>query len=526
MNVQLLFASLAVGLLTTAASAATCESLASLQLENTKITTATPLSGTFTSASGVAVQDLPAFCRVAGSIQPSNDSNIQFEVWMPASGWNGKFQGVGNGGYAGSLSYGVMGAPLKHGYAVATTDTGHTGGDASWALGHPEKMIDYGYRGIHEMTVKAKAIITAFYGSGPKRSYFAGCSNGGRQALMEAQRYPGDYDGIMAGAPANDFTHVAAGFFWNELALLKDPASYIPAAKLKAIEKAALAACDAQDGLADGLINDPQSCHFDPSVMLCSGADSESCLTAPQVTALKKIYAGPKNAKGKPEYPGFVPGGETGGGGWTLWINGASPEKGLQLFFATQMYRNMVVEKADWDYKMFDQEEDSKHIQAKLHGVLNATSPDLKAFESHGGKLILYHGWCDAALTPLNTINYYNRVVAALGKKKAGESVRLYMVPGMQHCAGGPGPNRFLATWTDPQHDMELALEKWVEEGVVPGPVIAVRNPDASSPSQVVRTRPLCPYPQLAKYSGVGSIDDAANFSCVAGSPKSRVSRP
>jgi feruloyl esterase len=507
------------------AAAATCEGLADLKLPNTTITVAQSVAaGAFTLAGATATyKELPAFCRVAGVIKPTSDSEIKFEVWMPSAGWNGKFHGIGNGGFAGSLSYSGLAGALARGYASATTDTGHSGGDASWALGHPEKIVDYGHRAIHEMTEKAKLVINAFYGDGPKRSYFSSCSNGGRQALMEAQRYPNDYDGIIAGAPANYFTHILTGFAWNMQMTLNDPASYIPASKLKAIEAAALAACDKQDGVADSVLDDPTQCRFDPSVLLCKGAESDDCLTEKQVAALKKIYAGPRNAKGEQIIPGFVPGGETGPGGWTGWITGASPTKAAQFFFSTQAFMNMVYNNPAWDYKTFDLERDGKLADEKLASAINATDPNLKAFKARGGKLILYHGWSDAALPPVNTINYFQSVTAKLGKREAGAFTRLFMVPGMQHCAGGPGPNSFGAMVTreqsDPQHDLTLALERWVEAGVAPDQIIASKRQAQDAKSPVVRTRPLCPYPQVARYKGSGSTDDAANFSCVTVKP-------
>ncbi len=379
-----------------AVSAATCEGLAELKLPNTTITLAQsvaagaftpPAAGTFTPPAGSAAQykNLPAFCRVAGVIKPTSDSEIKFEVWMPAANWNGKFQGIGNGGFAGSISYGGpaggLSGALQHGYAAASTDTGHSGGDASWALGHPEKLVDYGYRAIHEMTVKAKLIVKAFYGDGPKRSYFASCSNGGRQALMEAQRYPNDYDGIIAGAPANAFTYILAGFAWN-MQMLSDPASYIPAKKLKAIEAAALAACDARDGVKDGVLDDPTKCGFDPAVLLCKGAETDDCLTEKQVATLKKIYAGPRNSRGRQIIPGFTPGGETGPGGWAAWITGARPSAAAQYFFSTQAFKNMVYNDPNWDLKSFDLERDSRLANEKLATVLNATDPNLKAISA------------------------------------------------------------------------------------------------------------------------------------------------
>ncbi len=505
----------------TAPAATTCENLATLQLANTTITTAAAVpAGTFTPPEGGPVRDLPAFCRVAGTIKPSPDSRIQFEVWMPAAGWNGKFQGVGNGGFAGAISYGGLGAAVKGGYATASTDTGHQAGgtDASWALDHPEKVIDFGYRAIHETTEKAKTIIAAFYGDAPRRSYFSSCSNGGRQALMEAQRYPADYDGIIAGAPANYWTHLLATAIVDVRALKDDPASYIPASKIPAIEAAALDACDQRDGLKDGIIENPAACDFDPSAILCKGTDSDSCLTAPQVAALKKLYAGPRDSKGGQIFPGYSPGGESGGGGWSTWITGAKPGASLMYAFGTQFFKNMLFENAAWDYHTFNTDRDTRKADDQLARVLNATDPDLKKFRDRGGKLILYHGWSDAAIAPLNTIDYYKTVVATMGGKNIGQFVRLYMVPGMQHCGGGPGPNVFgqaTVPQTDPQHDVAAALERWVEQGAGPGQIIATKYKNGNNPaSGVARTRPLCPYPQVARYKGSGSIDDAANFVC------------
>ncbi|HKE05378.1 MAG TPA: tannase/feruloyl esterase family alpha/beta hydrolase [Blastocatellia bacterium] len=518
----LLMTALACG----AVSAATCEGLAELKLPNTAITAAQSVAtGAFTPPTGSAApyKELPAFCRVTGVIKPANDSEIKFEVWLPSANWNGKLHGIGNGGFAGSISYTGLAGALARGYATASTDTGHGGTDASWALGHPEKLVDYGYRAIHEMTEKAKLVVKAFYGDGPKRSYFASCSNGGRQALMEAQRYPDDYDGIVAGAPANAFTQILTGFAWNMQSLLNDPANYIPAKKLKAIEAAALAACDARDGVTDGVLDDPTKCGFDPAVLQCKGAETDECLTEKQIAALKKIYAGPRNAKGQQIIPGFVPGGETGPGGWTPWITGATPTAALQFFFSTQAFKHMVYNDPAWDYKSFNLERDGKLADEKLAPVLNATDPNLKAFGARGGKLIIYHGWNDAALPPMNTVNYFQSVVAKLGQRQTDSFVRLFMAPGVQHCGGGPGPDSFgqmvTSAQSDPQHDLTLALERWVEQGVAPERVIATKRQGANPQAPAARTRPLCPYPQVARYKGSGSTDDAANFNCVMEQP-------
>ncbi len=505
----------------TASAATTCESLAGLKLPDTTIATATAVPpGTFNPPEGQPLRDLPAFCRVAGVIKPSADSNIQFEVWMPASGWNGKFQGIGNGGYAGSISYAGLGAAVKGGYATASTDTGHRAGgtDATWALGHPEKVIDFGHRAVHETAEKAKAIVAAFYGNGPRRSYFSSCSNGGRQALMEAQRYPADYDGIIAGAPANFWTHLLTMAAADVRVLLDDPAGYIPAAKIPAVEAAALAACDADDGVEDRVIGNPAQCRFDPSVLLCKGAESDQCLTAPQIASLKKLYEGPRDSSGKLVLPGYSPGGESGSGGWPAWITGKAPGASLMYAFGTQFFKNMVYENANWDYKTFNVDRDMKAADEKQAANLNATDPDLKRFRDRGGKLILYHGWSDAAIPPLAVIDYYNSVVAKMGERQTSRFVRLYMAPGMQHCGGGPGPNvfgQFSVPQGDAQHDVAAVLERWVEQGVPPGPIIATKFKTGNNPAGgVSRTRPLCPYPQVAKYKGSGSTDDAASFVC------------
>ena len=303
--------------------------------------------------------------------------------------------------------------------------------------------------------------------------------------------------------------------------VLVDPASYIPAKKLKAIEAAALAACDTRDGVTDGVLDDPTKCGFDPAVLLCKGAETDECLTEKQIAALKKIYAGPRNAKGQQIIPGFTPGGETGQDGWTPWITGATPTAALQFFFSTQAFKHMVYNDPNWDYKTFQLERDGKLADEKLAPVLNATDPNLKAFSARGGKLILYHGWNDAALPPMNTVNYFQSVVVAMGQRQTNSFVRLFMAPGVQHCAGGPGPDNFgqmvTSGQSDPQHDLTLAIERWVEQGVAPDQVIATKRAGANAPAQ--RTRPLCPYPQVARYKGGGSTDEAANFTCVMEQP-------
>jgi hypothetical protein len=510
-----------------------CESLANLTLQKAKVTSVqsvtpgafTPPAATTPWLAGSAdfYKTLPAFCRVTVDATPSSDSDIKIEIWLPVSGWNGRLQGNGNGGFAGEIDYAELGRRLLRGYATVGTDTGHAGQgtDARWALNHPEKITDFAYRGIHEMTAAAKAAVSAFYGSGPQHSYFAGCSNGGRQALMEAQRYPADYDGILAGAPANFWSHLVSSSLWDAQATTLDPASYIPASKLPAIAHAVVEACDAKDGVKDSILNDPRQCHFEPKSMLCKSGDSDSCLTEPQATALGKLYGGAKDAQGHQIFPGFLPGAEEGGGGWGLWITGSEPGKSLLFAFGYGYFSDMVYSDPAWNYKTTNFDRAVADADKKNAHILNATDANLKPFTSRGGKLLMYHGWNDAAISAINSINYYNEVVAKLGAKDAAASVRLYMLPGVQHCAGGTGPDAFgepgMPQPDDSSRNATLALEQWVEKGAAPWQIIATKYegqgpaPDFSKPKM---TRPLCPYPQAAKYNGSGDTNDAANFRC------------
>ena len=506
-----------------AASAQTCADLKRMALPAGSIKSAESITaGAFIPPNlkaGEKVSHLyketPAFCRVIAVLKPTPDSDIKVEVWMPESGWNGRFKGLGNGGFAGYIAYAGLAASISQGYATASTDTGHSTEGASWALGHPEKVVDYGYRGVHEMTASAKLIVKAFYGDGPKQSYFAGCSNGGRQALMEAQRFPDDYDGILAGAPANAWVPMLT----SGLRLLQtfDGAGYIPAAKVPAIGQAVISACHAQDGV----LNDPRECRFDPATLLCKGADSDACLTAPQVNSLKAIYAGAHDASGQQIFPGSLPGAEEGSGGWATWITGSERGKSSGTFFVTGYFVNMVYEKADWDYKSANVDDALKLAYAKTGNALDAMNPDLKPFLAHGGKLILYHGWNDPGISPLNSIHYYSSVISTVGSSSAEQSLRLYMVPGMQHCGGGPGATSFGqdedSPRGDPQHDMYAALVQWVENGSAPSTIIATKYQSTEDgPKTVEMTRPLCPYPQTVSYKGSGEKNLASSFRCEA----------
>lgn len=502
-----------------------CESLADLKLPDTTVTSAQQVAaGAFVPPPGImgqqmSAKDLPAFCRVMLTLKPAKDSDIKVEVWLPLEGWNGKYRGEGNGGFAGSIIYEGLGGAISEGYAAASTDTGHASSpiQADWALNHPDKIVDFGWRAIHEMTLKAKAVIQAFYGKPAKWNYFSACSNGGRQGLMEAQRFPEDYDGIIAGAPANYWTEVFSAFVWDIQAMQVAPGSYIPAKKIPAIGAAVNAACDANDGVKDGVLNDPRECHFDPKVLLCKEADSDTCLTAPQVAALKKIYDGPVDSKGKPMFPGFLPGGEAGPGGWTTWI-GQSPGKDLQTAFASGFFNNMITAKQQVDLKTITPEAAVKLAKDQQSKTFDATDPNLKAFMGRGGKLIVYHGWSDAALPPQAATQYFNSVGDALGLAERASFMRLFMVPGMQHCAGGPGANSFgqFAPAGDSDHDVYKALEKWVEDGSAPDKLIATKFVDDNPSKGVKMTRPICAYPKVVRYKGAGDTNDAANFECVA----------
>jgi feruloyl esterase len=448
-----------------------------------------------------AFAQLPAFCRLAAALTPTRDSDIKVEVWMPSGNWNGRFVGVGNGGW-GSISYLAMAESLARGYAVASTDTGHTGSgaDGSFALGHPEKLIDFGYRAVHEMTAAAKAVVKAFYETAPRFSYWNGCSTGGKQGLAEAQRFPDDYDGILAGAPANNWTRLMTGLMWAGRATLSDPASRISAEKLAVLNRAALNACDAQDGVTDGVIENPRSCRFDPQVVMCKEGDGADCLTKAQVDAAKKIYGPATNPRtGEALYPGLPPGGELG---WGQVAGGPG------VFpIPDSHFKYVVFEDPTWDFRTLDFDRDFARAVGVDNGLLTAINPDLSAFAKRGGKLLMFHGWNDQLITAHNSVDYYESVRSKLGVARTDDTMRLFMTPGMMHCSGGPGPS---------QADWLTALEQWVEKGVPPERIVASRSVNGV----VDRTRPLCAYPQVARYGGKGSTDDAANFSCVAAEGK------
>jgi feruloyl esterase len=473
---------------------ATCESLSTLRLSNAAVTLSQTVDpGAFAPPTGspAPFKSLPAFCRVAATLHPSADSDIKVEVWLPLSAaWNGKFEAVGNGGYAGVISYPAMAKALSQGYATASTDTGHSTPGGSFAAGHPEKLVDFGYRAVHELTVQAKAVIKTFYDRNPARSYWNGCSTGGRQALMEAQRFPDDYDGIVAGAPANYMSHLQPWSLWVPKAVHATEESYIPPSKYSVIHKAVLEACDALDGVKDGVIEDPTGCRFDPKVIECDGASNDNCLTGPQVEAARKLYSPATNPRtGDFIFPALEPGSESG------WSGLAGPQP---MGIPVDTFRFIVYNNPAWDWHNVDFDRDVAAAEKKFAGVVDAVNPDLSRFMDHGGKLIMYHGWNDQLIAPRNSINYFTNVQYTLGTAKTDEAMRLYMVPGMAHCSGGDGTSNF---------DMIGELDNWVTKNQAPESVVASRaNP--------ARTRPLCPFPQVAVYGGSGSSDEAANFSC------------
>jgi len=490
--------------------AASCAKLSAVSLPDAAVTSAEyvaagawklPATARIPASAMQQIAKMPAFCRVAATLKPSSDSDIRIEVWLPPSSlWNGRFEAIGNGGFAGSLTYSGMIQALIANYATASTDTGHSGAmdEAVWALGHPEKVVDFGSRAVHELTAKSKAIITSFYGSKAKYAYWNGCSEGGSQALSEAQLFPDDYDGILAGAPANYITRLQTGGNWISQAIHKNPASFIPASKLTLINQAVVAACDLNDGVKDGVIADPRTCHYDFAPLQCKGAEAEDCLTEEQVAGLRKVYDGPKNPRtGDQLFPGLSRGGELD---WRAWVVGTDvPPHNLQHRIQDSFFKDFVFQNPNWDWATLDFDKDVATADSKVGPVLNHISPDLHAFKARGGKMVQFHGWYDPAISPINSINYFQSVQSAMGDTK--DFYRLFMIPGMYHCAGGPGATEF---------DRLATVVHWVEDGKIPDQVVAYHQKEGV----VDRTRPLCSFPRFAKYKGTGSTDDAANYLC------------
>jgi feruloyl esterase len=483
----------AAGLAPAVLHAASCEDLAKLSTASVDITVAKPVAaGAFEPPPGVRVPaNLPAFCRVAVTLRPTSDSDIRAEVWLPTSGWNGKLLAVGSGGWGGAIGYNALADGVQRGYATVASDDGHESAGASFVVGHPQKLIDFAYRAEHEMTVEAQALVKALYSREPAHSYWSGCSGGGREGLLQAARYPEEFDGVVAGDPAD----VRRNAWALSLAVrtFKDPESRIPPQKYPLIHQAVLAACDAQDGLKDGLISEPERCQVDFKPLECKGAEGPTCLTPRQVESARAILSPAKAASGEVLFPRLEPGTELR---WERLAGGPEP---ADLFL--DQFRYLVYPSIAWDWRTFDLDRDAAKAHAINKDILEL-NPHLTAFAQRGGKLLMYHGWADQQVAPGASIEFYRSAIRSVANTVAARSwIRLFMAPGMAHCSGGEGPNEF---------DALGALERWVEQGTAPAQIVARHR----AGGQVDRTRPLCPYPQVARYKGTGSIDDAANFAC------------
>lgn len=520
------------------AAAATCASMSQLKLRDTTITSAESFAaGKFTPPVQAISRKQPAvtvaFCRVTGTIKPTTDSDIKFELWMPEAGWTGRYESVGNGGFAGSIRYDSMIRPLIGGSAVASTDDGHSGpavgpNSASWALGHPQKIIDYGYRAVHLTAEDAKQITTAFYGRRPRHSYFVGCSKGGQEGLMEAQRYPEDFDGIVSGAAANQWTDLFSSFSWGAKINLANRASYIAPQDLEKIGAAVATACDAADGVKDGLISDPLHCRVAPSTI---------SLTAEQLKTYEALHDGPKTTAGQRIYAGLPYGGETVQ--WNRTVTGPSfelaPVDAEESMYGNGFFANFVYQDPNWTFRSFDIGKTPGYARNKVGQYLNADDVHLTKFKARRGKIVEFHGWSDSIVTPLGAISYYNKVAAAQGSAEGNaiaargsadaraleetqKFFRLFLAPGVGHCAGGPGPNEFGQRGGDgdAEHDIVVALERWVEKDVPPERIVATKFEGDDHAKAAVMTRPLCAFPAVAKYTGKGSTDVASNFACAA----------
>jgi feruloyl esterase len=513
-------------------ASAACENLLNLKLPQTTIKSAETIpAGNFTTSDKVTRVAATAFCRVVASVQQAPDSDIGIEMWLPEEGWSGVFHGNGSGGYAGTFRFGYpeMETAIRRGYASAVTDMGTApaedlNGDP--LIGHPQKWKDWGLLSTHVMTVVGKEIATSFYGTAPKRSYFTGCSTGGQQGLIEAQHYPDDYDGIVSGAPVVNRTWGHAAAIWAYQAAHLLPGHELSDAKLMLLHATAIKRCGAKgSGLAsDPFVGDPMACKFDPAILRCRGADSQSCLTDGEVATARAFYSGPMSRTGKPLYFGWLPGSEMGPPSWHF---AQEPPNAPQEPAFDGLFKWALG--TDYDWRTFDFTRDMAKTDAVLASALNgATVADMRAFAARGGKLVLFQGWADTLVTPKQTVAFYQKFAArAGGIAKAQNFARLFMVPGMGHCGGGDGATNFLAikiagqalASDAPDHDAFTAMTRWVETGEPPAQIIATKYVDSSPAKGVAMQRPLCPYPQKAWYKGSGSTSDAGNFVCAAKRP-------
>jgi pimeloyl-ACP methyl ester carboxylesterase len=490
----------------TAPAATSCTDLINLPLTETTITAAHEVpAGSFLTppgctpgSPGCSTQtNLPAFCRVALTVAPA----INIEVWLPTTTWNERYQGVGGGGYAGSISYGAMAAALRAGYATASTDTGHVGGSGTFALNADGTLNwglidDFARRSLHEMVLKAKALINAHYGAAPKYSYWTGCSTGGRQGLMAVQRFPQEYDGLVIAAPAINWERFIAAEIWPQIVMHQALGAPIASAKLNAVNTEAVAACDKADGVEDGVINDPRKCDWDPA--------SSTVLTAAEAAVVRKIWNGPTTKTGKRLWFGLEPGTSFGGlAGSNVNTGAAAPFPIAVTHLAYWINQNPA-----FDWRTVTEAGFEQHFRTaiqKFNDVIGTDDDNLQAFRKRGGKILMWHGESDQLIFPRGTVNYYERVLSGNGgRKHVDDFMRLFMAPGVAHCAGGAGPQ--------PVGTLEAVVD-WVEKGIAPDRVMASRT----LPGGGVRTRPLCAYPKAAEWTGSGSTDDAANFACVDG---------
>jgi Tannase and feruloyl esterase len=462
------------------------------------------------------IAGLPAFCRVTGHIHPEPGSDIRFEIWMPSAGWQGGFTGVGNGGFAGPINYADLAGAVKAGRAAVSTDTGHGGNgiDSSWANGHPERVRDYGWRAVHLSTLAGKQLVAKYYGRQPVHPVFMSCSNGGRQGLMEASRFPEDYDGVMAGAPAAEFSEMAMSMLWAVRVQLPSGAAIRPEQAVL-LQSEVIKQCDALDGQLDGLIADPRNCKIDLSKLACGAAASPQCFTPNQLGALKNIYAGPHDAAGNKVVPAFLPGGAEGigSGGWGGWIFARESFPAIDSFFPAGLLKDFVA-KPFADIASFDFDKDPARLRAAVGPDLDV-QPNLRHFFDRGGKLILWHGWADAAIVPEATLEFYQAVLRASGDR-AKDSMRLFMVPGLQHCFGGAGPTNFGQTGVPspsetPERNISAALQAWVEKGRVPERVVVRKEVTAT---QAASERLLCSWPARAELQPGGDPEKSFSYKC------------
>lgn len=512
---------LALGLATQpglAQEAADCSALATLSLPDTTIRTAELIdSGSFTPDGSDPIEGLPTFCRVSLTVEPE----IGVEVWMPLEGWDGRFRGVGGGGYAGSISWGALGGAIRGGSAAASTDTGHVGGSGAFAFDSEkidmDRVVTFASRSLIEMTTKSKAVVAEFYGRPHEYAYWSGCSTGGRQGLMQIQRTPDAYDGVLSGAPAINWERFIAAEIWPQLVMKEIAGHPITQEKFGLANQAALKACDANDGVEDGLLRNPSQCGFDPAVLQCQAGESgANCLTTEEATAITKIWEGPRDSDGNQIWPGLYP---------TVPTGGLAGERAFPIAVGHMQW---VMDDPNLDWTAMTMEKFPAYFtqsQDRFNDVIGTDESDISGFRDAGGKLILWHGWADQLIFAEGTIDYYDRVVAATGGlEKTKDFARLFMAPGVYHCSGGTGPNAFgqredqrpstIPLQSDAEHDIFQALVHWVEQGKAPDRVIAAHYPEDDPANGADRTRPLCVYPEVAVYSGSGDINDASSFTC------------